>query len=45
VADAPEHRLERQMQRAERYCVDASTLRESPVMETTFTAESPAATA
>src|SRR5688500_16589638 len=35
-ADAPEDRLERLMQRAERYCVVASTLRQSPVMETTF---------
>ena len=39
VADAPEDRLERLMQRAERYCVVASTLRESPAMETSFQAE------
>jgi uncharacterized OsmC-like protein len=42
IADAPEDRLERLMQRAERYCVVASTLRESPVMETSFQAERPA---
>ena len=36
VADAPEDRLQRLAQRAERYCVVASTLRNSPVMETTF---------
>jgi uncharacterized OsmC-like protein len=39
VADAPEDRLERLMQRAERYCVVASTLRESPVMETSIQAD------
>jgi uncharacterized OsmC-like protein len=38
-ADAPEDRLERLFQRAERYCVVNSTLRKSPVMETEFTAE------
>lgn len=42
VADAPEDRLERLMQRAERYCVVASTLRQSPVMETSFQTERPA---
>ena len=36
AADAPEDRLERLIQRAERYCVVASTLRQSPVMETSF---------
>ena len=36
VADAPEDRLQRLAQRAERYCVVASTLRQSPEMETTF---------
>jgi uncharacterized OsmC-like protein len=41
VADAPEDRLERLRQRAERYCVVASTLRDSPVMETTFRTEQP----
>jgi uncharacterized OsmC-like protein len=35
-ADAPPDRLERLAQRAERYCVVASTLRESPELETTF---------
>jgi uncharacterized OsmC-like protein len=38
-ADAPEDRLERLLQRAERYCVVNSTLRNSPVMETEFSAE------
>jgi len=38
-ADAPEDRLERLFQRAERYCVVNSTLRNSPVMETQFSAE------
>ena len=37
-ADAPEDRLERLFQRAERYCVVNSTLRNSPVMETEFLA-------
>ena len=37
-ADAPEDRLERLFQRAERYCVVNSTLRYSPVMETEFSA-------
>jgi uncharacterized OsmC-like protein len=35
-ADAPEDRLERLVQRAERYCVVAATLRESPELSTTF---------
>ena len=39
VADAPEDRLQRLAQRAERYCVVASTLRQSPEMETTFRTE------
>ena len=43
VADAPEDRLQRLAQRAERYCVVASTLRQSPVMELTFQADRPAA--
>jgi uncharacterized OsmC-like protein len=34
AADAPTDRLERLVQRAERYCVVASTLRQSPHMET-----------
>ncbi|HEY8448431.1 MAG TPA: OsmC family protein [Thermomicrobiales bacterium] len=42
VADAPPERLERLKQRAERYCVVASTLRQSPVMELSFAAEPPA---
>ncbi|MEA2583334.1 MAG: hypothetical protein QOF33_1419 [Thermomicrobiales bacterium] len=36
VADAPEDRLQRLAQRAERFCVVASTLRQSPVMELSF---------
>ncbi len=36
TADAPEDRLQRLAQRAERYCVVASTLRQSPVMELSF---------
>lgn len=36
VADAPEDRLQRLIQRAERYCVVASTLRQSPEMETAW---------
>ncbi len=36
VADAPPDRLQRLAQRAERYCVVASTLKQSPTMETTF---------
>ncbi|MGH2532088.1 MAG: OsmC family protein [Thermomicrobiales bacterium] len=36
VADAPEDRLQRLMQRAERYCVVASTLRQSPELETSW---------
>jgi len=39
VADAPEDRLQRLAQRAEKYCVVASTLRQSPEMETSFQAE------
>jgi uncharacterized OsmC-like protein len=35
-ADAPEDRLQRLAQRAERYCVVASTLRQSPEMELNF---------
>jgi uncharacterized OsmC-like protein len=38
-ADAPEDRLERLFQRAEHYCVVNSTLRNSPVMETEFSAD------
>jgi uncharacterized OsmC-like protein len=38
-ADAPEDRLERLFQRAERYCVVNSTLRHSPIMETEFSAD------
>ncbi len=41
AADAPEDRLQRLAQRAERYCVVASTLRHSPVMETSFQARAP----
>jgi uncharacterized OsmC-like protein len=41
VADAPEDRLQRLAQRAERYCVVASTLRQSPEMESNFRAERP----
>jgi uncharacterized OsmC-like protein len=36
VADAPADRLERLAQRAEKYCVVGSTLRNSPIMETVF---------
>jgi len=36
TADAPADRLERLAQRAERYCVVASTLRQPPVVTTTF---------
>lgn len=39
AADAPEDRLQRLAQRAERYCVVASTLRQSPAMTTTFRVE------
>jgi uncharacterized OsmC-like protein len=39
VADAPEDRLQRLAQRAEKYCVVASTLRQSPEMESSFQAE------
>src|SRR4029079_4856763 len=42
VADAPEARLLRLAQRAEKYCVVASTLRQSPEMETTFRTNQPA---
>ena len=41
VADAPPDRLERLAQRAERYCVVASTLRQSPTLSTSFRAEPP----
>ena len=37
VADAPPDRLERLAQRAERYCVVASTLRQPPILTTTIT--------
>ena len=36
VADAPADRLERLVQRAERYCVVASTLRTPPSITTTI---------
>jgi uncharacterized OsmC-like protein len=36
AADAPEDRLQRLVERAERYCVVASTLRHSPELTTTF---------
>ena len=36
AADAPEDRLQRLAQRAERYCVVASTLRQPPAVTTTF---------
>lgn len=39
-ADAPKDRLDRLAARAERYCVVASTLRQSPRMETTVDARS-----
>lgn len=39
MADAPEDRLQRLAQRAEHYCVVASTLRNSPEMETSFQAQ------
>jgi uncharacterized OsmC-like protein len=38
AAGAPADRLQRLAQRAERYCVVASTLRQSPVMELSFEA-------
>ncbi len=41
VADAPPDRLERLKQRAERYCVVASTLRQSPEMELSFVTDRP----
>ncbi len=40
TADAPADRLERLARRAEQYCVVASTLRNSPTMESTFTTTS-----
>lgn len=43
AADAPADRLERLVQRAERYCVVAATLRDSPELSTTFEAVSTAA--
>ena len=39
AADAPEDRLQRLVQRAERYCVVASTLRQPPTLTTTFAIE------
>jgi uncharacterized OsmC-like protein len=39
TADAPADRLERLFQRAERYCVVNTTLRNSPIMETEFSSE------
>ena len=42
VADAPPDRLERLAQRAERYCVVASTLRQPPSLTTTFQVAPPA---
>lgn len=39
AADAPEDRLQRLAQRAEQYCVVASTLRQSPELTTSFTVE------
>jgi uncharacterized OsmC-like protein len=39
AADASEDRLQRLAQRAERYCVVASTLRQSPVMELSFSVD------
>ena len=42
TADAPADRLERLAQRAERYCVVASTLRQSPELMTSFRVEAPA---
>ena len=41
TADAPADRLERLAQRAERYCVVASTLRQSPELTTSFRVEAP----
>jgi len=38
-ADAPEDRLQRLAQRAEQYCVVASTLRQSPELTTSFTVD------
>ena len=43
VADAPADRLQRLVQRAERYCVVASTLRQPPQLTTTMDVESPGA--
>ena len=39
ATDAPSDRLERLAQRAERYCVVASTLRQSPELTTSFSIE------
>ena len=39
AGDAQEDRLQRLAQRAERFCVVASTLRNSPIMETSFETE------
>jgi uncharacterized OsmC-like protein len=36
VADAPADRLQRLAERAEKYCVVASTLRQSPEMQLSF---------
>jgi len=43
AADAPQERLERLAQRAEQYCVVASTLRQSPELTTTFSFDRDAA--
>ena len=45
VADAPADRLQRLAQRAERYCVVASTLRQPPELTTTFDIEGSSANA
>jgi uncharacterized OsmC-like protein len=45
VADAPADRLQRLAQRAERYCVVASTLRQPPELTTTIGVESSGASA
>ena len=44
VADAPPDRLERLAQRAERYCVVASTLRQPPSLTTSIRTEQPRTT-
>ena len=44
VADAPEDRLQRLAQRAERYCVVASTLKQAPELTTSFDVTSARAT-